>query len=222
MVLAGETIQLRPSCGVRLYRDARKAVKTLIREPIEFETPDGSYAGMPLFSDMRYLQHKGLVSALFHDKAQPYLLQLEKQFTSWRFDQTIPLTTSYAVRHYMISKMVERHGPANSHTFEMEDDRKKRAVEDTCGRFVDLRRRVLDPSMEQINSETDPAADYTVAGNGQTPVGLTFTAGPPEQPAKPKRQYIPDAPDVDERGRWPRAPAGRAEGGDEGGRGARL
>jgi plasmid replication initiation protein len=158
-------------------------VKALIREPIEFETPDGSYAGMPLFSDMRYLQHKGLVSALFHDKAQPYLLQLEKQFTIWRLDQTIPLTTSYAVRHYMISQdhistMVERRGPANSHTFEMEDDRKKMAVEDTCDRFVDLRRRVLDPSMEQINSETDPAADYTVAGNGQTPVGLTFTAGP--------------------------------------------
>jgi hypothetical protein len=56
--------------------------------------------------------------------------------------------------------------------------------------------------MEQINSETDPAADYTVAGNGQTPVGLTFTAAPPEQPAKPKRQYIPDSPDVDEHDRW--------------------
>jgi plasmid replication initiation protein len=105
------------------------------------------------------LQHKGLVPALFHDKAEPYLLQLEKQFTSWRLDQTIPLTTSYAVRHYMISKMVERRGPANSHTFEMDDDRKKMAVEDTCDWFVDLRRRVLDPSMEQINSETDPAAE---------------------------------------------------------------
>jgi hypothetical protein len=65
--LAGETIQLRPSCGVRLYRDARKAVKALIREPIEFETPDGSYAGMPILRDMRYLQHKGLMSAPFHD-----------------------------------------------------------------------------------------------------------------------------------------------------------
>jgi hypothetical protein len=156
---------------------------------------------------MRYLQHKGLVSALFHDKAQLYLLQLEKQFTNLRLDQTIPLTTSSAVRHYRISQdhistMVERSGPANSHTFEMEDDRKKMAVEDTCDRVVDLRRRVLDPSMEQINSETDPAADYTVAGNGPPPVGLTFTAGPPEQPAKPKRQYIPDSPDVDEHDRW--------------------
>jgi hypothetical protein len=202
IVLAGETIQLQPSCGVRLYRDARKAVKALIREPIEFETPDGSYAGMPLFSDMRYLQHKGLVSALFHDKAQPYLLQLEKQFTSWRLDQTIPLTTSYAVRHYMISKMVERRGRTNSHTFEMEDYRKKMAVEDKYDRFVDLRRRVLDPSMEQINSETDLTADYTVVRNGQTPVGLKFIVRPPEQPAKPKRQYIPDSPDVDEHDRW--------------------
>jgi hypothetical protein len=85
--LAGETIQLQPSCGVRLYRDARKAVKALIRGPIEFETPDGSYAGMPLFSDMRYLQHKGFAAqgagvgsisrSLVHDKAQPYLLQWE-------------------------------------------------------------------------------------------------------------------------------------------------
>jgi hypothetical protein len=38
-----------------------------------------------------------------------------------------------------ISTMVERRGPANSHTFEMDDDRKKRAVEDTCDRVVDVR-----------------------------------------------------------------------------------
>jgi hypothetical protein len=53
-----------------------------------------------------------------------------KQFTSWRLDQTIPLTTSYAVRHYMISKMVERRGPANSHTFKRGDRDGRRPEED--------------------------------------------------------------------------------------------
>ena len=155
------------------YRKAKKAVQHLVHQAVEMETEDG-WQGVPLFGYIRYLDHSGLIAARFSEYARPYLLQLERQFTSWRMEQTIPLSTGYAIRHYMLGKMVQRKGRRNSQTFAIDDYRFRLKLEDKYPRFSDLKRRVLDPAVEEVNEQTDVTMRVKVERVGRTPTGLTF------------------------------------------------
>lgn len=180
-VRIGDLMKATNTQGGSQYRDAKTAVRRLIREPIEVETPDGSYKGISIFTDIEYIRYMGLVSAKFSEKARPYLLQLEKKFTSWRLDQTIPLQTSYSIRHYMIGKMIERANRTNRRALDIGEYRKKLGVEDKYARHVDLKRRVIVPSLEEINKKTDVTIDFETVRKGQTPVAVEFVVEPPDE-----------------------------------------
>lgn len=188
--------------GSSQYDYAKEAVRRLVREPVEFETPNGSYAAKPLFDGVRYVRHQGIISAKFDEDVEEYLLKLSEQFTSWRLDQTIPLTTSYAIRHYMLGKYVERRGRKHSETFPVEDYRQRLKCEDKYNRFVDLERRVLSPSVEEVNEKTDLTLRYEVVREGRSPVAITFTAHPPDKEITSTEPKVPEEPEVDNVTRW--------------------
>lgn len=188
--------------GSSQYDYAKEAVRRLVREPVEFETSNGSYAAKPLFHGVRYVRHQGIISAKFHEDVEEYLLKLSEQFTSLRLDQTIPLTTSYAIRHYMLGKYVERRGRKRSETFAVEDYRHRLKCEDKYNRFVDLERRVLSPSVEEVNEKTDLTLEYDVERSGQTPVGITFTAHPTDSKVDSTEPQVPEEPQVNDVTRW--------------------
>jgi plasmid replication initiation protein len=194
-------MEITGNTGNSQYDLVQEAARRLIREPVEVMT-EGSYSGVPLFSKVRYESYQGLVSARFHEEAEQYLLRLSKRFTSWRLDQTIPLTTSYAIRHYMIGKWVERRGRANSETISVGEYRKKLKCEDKYSQFADLKRRVIKPSLEQVNEETDLRLDYHVVRDGRTPTAVKFTARPSGADSSNQRSRIPEQPEIEEHTEW--------------------
>lgn len=194
-------MEVTGNTGNAQYNYVQEAVRRLIREPVEVMTR-GSYSGVPLFDEIRYEAYRGLVSARFHDKADQYLLRLSERFTSWRLDQTIPLTSSYAIRHYMIGKYVERRGRANAETFSVEDYRKKLKCENKYDQFADLKRRVIEPALEQVNEETDLQLRYEVLREGRTPVSIKFKAYAATSGSSDLQPQVPEEPDVEDHTRW--------------------
>jgi plasmid replication initiation protein len=165
------------------------------------ETEDG-WQGIPLFGYIRYLDHSGLISARFSEYARPYLLQLERQFTSWRMEQTIPLSTGYAIRHYMLGKMIQRKERRNSQTFAIDDYRFRLKLEEKYSQFSDLKRRVIDPAIEEVNEQTDVSMSVTVERVGRTPTGLTFTVDRLPPASSPVLQISSQEPEVTPYDRW--------------------
>lgn len=194
-------MEITGNTGNSQYDLVHEAARRLIREPVEVMT-EGSYSGVPLFAKIRYESYRGLVSARFHEEAEQYLLRLSKRFTSWRLDQTIPLTTSYAIRHYMIGKWVERRGRANSETMTVEEYRRRLKCEDKYSQFADLKRRVIEPSLEQVNQETDLRLDYQVIRDGRTPKAIKFTARASRAESSDRRSQVPDQPDIEKHTAW--------------------
>jgi plasmid replication initiation protein len=126
----------------------------------------------------KYKSQEGTVEAKFNQDARPYLLQLRDHFTQHKLRQAIPLSTPYAIRTYEIAKMIERPGERRSRQIPVGRFRKMFGLEDKYARHSDMRRRVIDPSLEEVNETTDVDVRCEDVRDGQTPVALRWTVEP--------------------------------------------
>jgi hypothetical protein len=191
-----------------IHEEAAKATARLVREPIEFWSADKKdYEGYPIFSTCKYKSREGRIEAKFNEDAQPYLLQLREHFTQYRLRQAIPLSTPYAIRTYEISKMIERPDERRSRQIPVSRFRKMFGLEDKYDRHRDMRRRVIDPSIEQVNEKTDVNVRCEDVRDGQTPIALQWAVEPAETAGEDDREtpaprHGPTAPEKSEHEMW--------------------
>jgi len=158
-----------------IHEEAAEAASKLVRQPIEFWSADKKdYEGYPIFAKCKYESRQGIIEAKFNEDARPFLLQLRKHFTQYRLEQAIPLSTPYAIRTYEISKMIERPGERRSRQIPVERFRSMFKLENKYKRHSDMRRRVIDPSVEEVNKKTDVEICCEDVRDGQTPIALKW------------------------------------------------
>jgi plasmid replication initiation protein len=158
-----------------IHEEAAEAASKLVREPIEFWSPDKKdYEGYPIFAKCKYESRRGMIEAKFNEDARPFLLQLREHFTQYRLEQAIPLSTPYAIRTYEVSKMIERPGERRSRQIPVERFRSMFKLENKYKRHCDMRRRVIDPSVEEVNEKTDVNISCDDVRDGQTPIALKW------------------------------------------------
>lgn len=159
-----------------IHEEAAEATARLVREPIELWSADKKdYEGYPIFSTCKYKSREGMIEAKFNEDARSYLLQLREHFTQYRLRQAIPLSTPYAIRTYEIAKMIERPGERRSRQIPVGRFRKMFSLEDKYERHSDMRRRVIDPSVEQVNRKTDVDVRCEDIREGQTHIALQWS-----------------------------------------------
>jgi plasmid replication initiation protein len=137
-----------------------------------------------------YIDDIGVLELAFSMDVVPLITRLERHFTSYQLEQVAQLTSKYAVRLYeLIISWRER---SNVPFTDLKELRLKLGVEDNEYPTMDnFKRRVLDPSIKQINKHTDIIADYTQHKAGRTITGFTFMFTQKKQPKdvtpKPKK-----------------------------------
>jgi len=175
-----------------IHKEAAHAASKLVREPIEFWSDDKQdYEGYPIFSFCKYRSREGIIEAKFNDDARLFLLQLSKRFTQYRLKQAIPLSTPYAIRTYEIAKMVERPGQKRIQEIPLDRFRQMFRLENKYARHSDMRRRVINPSVEEVNRKCDVDVGCTDVRDGRTPVALKWkvtSMGPAKEPKPTVRQ----------------------------------
>ena len=191
-----------------IHEEVAEATARLVREPIEFWSADKkSYEGYPIFSTCKYKSREGMIEAKFNEDARPYLLQLRKHFTQYRLHQAIPLSTPYAIRTYEIAKMIERPGERRSRQIPVGRFRKMFSLENKYERHSDMRRRVIDPSIEQVNEKTDVNVRCEDVRDGQTPIALQWTvesteSGRDENESVPSPRHVPASLEKSQHEAW--------------------
>ena len=191
-----------------IHEEVAEATARLVREPIEFWSADKkSYEGYPIFSTCKYKSREGMIEAKFNEDARPYLLQLREHFTQYRLRQAIPLSTPYAIRTYEIAKMIERPGERRVRQIPVGRFRKMFSLEDKYSRHNDMRRRVIGPSVEQVNEKTDVNVRCTDVRDGQTPIALQWIvestdSGRNEDESGPSPRHAPAPLEKSEHEAW--------------------
>ena len=167
------------------YQALKDASKDLFARQFSFQelSPKGKVVThiSRWVSQISYLDDGGTVSLIFAPAIIPLITRLEKHFTSYELAQVSGLSTGYAVRLYEL--LIAWRSTGKTPVFELADFRQKMGVlESEYSRMHDFKKRVLDPSLEQVSAHTDITVKCEQHKTGRTITGFSFKFKQKQQP----------------------------------------
>lgn len=123
-----------------------------------------------------YVEGEGYVSFRFADAIVPMLVELGKRFTVYEIEQVANLSSRYAMRLYeMIMQYFNKDEGKGVLKISLDELRFRLCLLDSEYKLMsDLKKRVIDLSVEQINKETDLIVTYEQRKQGRKIVGFDF------------------------------------------------
>ncbi len=168
-----------------LLRDAaeRIAERWVVIEHPDPDTPALAYTRTRWISAIDYLPSEGRIRLFLSPKIMPYLTQLAGEFARYKLKHVSAMTSVYAIRLYELLIQWQMQGEREVGV----DWLKERfAVPDCYTRIHDLKRRVIEPAVEQINAYSNLWVRWTQRKQGRAVVAFHFQFGfKPNQPVAP-------------------------------------
>jgi plasmid replication initiation protein len=121
-----------------------------------------------------YVDELAILEITFAPDVVPLITRLEQHFTSYQLEQVTHLSSKYAIRLYEL--LIAWRNVGKTPQLTLAEFRAKIGVEDI--EYVamnDFKKRVLEPSIAQINQHTDITVDYEQHKAGRTITGFSFT-----------------------------------------------
>ena len=125
-------------------------------------------------SEIAYNEQQATVDLIFAPSIVPYITNLEQQFTSYDLEQVAELNSKYAVRLYEI--MIAWKNNRKTNQINIKDLRDRLGLLD--GEYTaihNFKARVLDASINEINTKTTITLSYEQHKQGRKIIGFTFT-----------------------------------------------
>ncbi|MRI66138.1 replication initiation protein [Gracilibacillus thailandensis] len=184
--------------GTPKYSELRMITKKLLSKVLEI-WEDDKLKQMGWISYVEYNQSEGSISLSFDPRLKPYLLQLKKEFTSYKLKNVMQLKSSYSIRLYEILKQWQT---VKKTEIPLEKLRKLLGVENKYNEYHNFKKRVLKIAMKEINQNTDITFDFEEIKKGRKVVSLRFyikTETVPNVPEEPPKEPIEEQTEED---RW--------------------
>ena len=138
-----------------------------------------------------YVENAGLVRLRISPDIIPYISELEANFTSYQLKNVAQMTSTYAIRLYELLAQYKKIG---NRYFELSEfKRLLDADEKSYERIDNLKNKVLNIAVDQVNQFTDLSIAWTERRAGRTIIGLDFsvdqktTEMPNVKPQKPQK-----------------------------------
>ena len=125
-------------------------------------------------NEIGYIDQEAVVQLIFAPAIVPFITRLEQCFTQYEIQQISELSTGYAIRLYEL--LIAWRTTGKTPLIELMDFRQKMGVLDNkYAAMCDLKKRVLDPAIKQVNEFTDINVKCQQHKKGRAIVGFSFT-----------------------------------------------
>lgn len=107
---------------------------------------------------VEYVPNEAQLKVTIHDELKPYLLQLKRNYTQYNLAAVANFRNSYSIRFYELLKMRQNMGKGGQFYIEYTIAELKKLLgiqNDEYKQFVHFRNRVLEPSLKEIDAQTD-------------------------------------------------------------------
>lgn len=144
-----------------LYRSTEDLVNDILENPVciqEFSGKSVRWAKIPWCTKFEYVSDVGFLIKL-NDELKPFLLGLRKDYMRYPLQDILPMKSTYSIRLYelIFSKIRTDCIPKGGKIIEVS----LQEIRECCGCenktydvFGNLRKRVIDPSVKEINEKT--------------------------------------------------------------------
>lgn len=120
------------------------------------------------FNDTAYQKGKGEIVLSLNKRLQQYLIGLSEQFTQYELYNILALKSKYAIRLF---ELVKSYAYQHEKSFEVEEI-KKILFATHYTNFKDFRKRVLEPSIKEINEYTELEIKYETMSKGRKVIAI--------------------------------------------------
>ncbi len=158
----------------------RKATEDMGSRMFEVDTPE-RHMQLWMFRSVEYIKGTRIIEVALSDKILPYLFHLKNNFTSYGLASALRLSSKYAKRIYPICSQWKDLGETKKYDIQefkimlgLLDDKGN----DKASRISDLRSKVLDIAVKQINEHTELNISYELEKRGKTFKNITFKVRP--------------------------------------------
>lgn len=171
--------------GEPKYSELRKITKDLMKKVFELHI-DNKVIQVAWLSYVAYNKNEGTIDLRFDPFLKPYLLELKKEFTSYKLENVIKLKSSYAIRIYELLKQYER---LQKRTISINELRKAIGASDVYPAYGNFKQRILEPSLKEISKHTDIDFDYEEIKVGRKVEKIIFKINSKKRALKPKDSF---------------------------------
>lgn len=172
------------------YQALKDACKDLFARQFSYQqrSAKGNTTNMTSrwISQIGYTENEATVQLVFAPAVVPLITRLEEQFTKYDIEQISSLSSAYAVRLYEL--LICWRSTGKTPVIELAEFRKRIGVLDTeYTRTDNLKMRVIELALKQINDYTDIIASYEQHKKGRVITGFSFKF-------KQKKKTEPETP----------------------------
>lgn len=161
------------------YRDLKKATEKLYERSVIIDDPDPdnpqiAQRKMRWISSIDYVPGDGKLVLSFSVGIIPYLSQLSREFTKYKLKHVARFESVYSIRLY---ELLVQWSSAGEREIEVEWLKKQFQVEDKYDRLSNLKSRVIDPAVKEINEHSNLWVKYGQRKSGRTVTHFQFQFG---------------------------------------------
>lgn len=161
----------------QVYEALADAAKRLFNRRIRKISDSPRGKGRKIIEDMRWVGYakydkgEGTVTLGFCPEIAPYLTLIHNEFTRFKLKHIGNIGSYYGLRLYELCAQFRKGG---KRTIALDKLREMLDLGDKYSSIKDLRRRVLDPALAEINKHTDLRVVMTPERKGRKVVGFHF------------------------------------------------
>jgi len=152
------------------YSDLKKITKELMQKVFEVRI-DKKVIQVAWLSYVAYNETEGSIDIRFDPFLRPYLLELKREFTSYKLENVVQLKSTYAIRIYELLKQYEK---IQERTFLFKDLRKLLGAEDIYPAYGNFKQRVLMPAQKELKNKTDISFNLEEIKSGRRVTKVKF------------------------------------------------
>ena len=169
-------------CGIdysngKNYADLKEAVKEIADKSIWVKLDNGKETLLRWIEKPYLDEHSGTIQIKLDKDMKPFLLQLKENFTQYELLWTLNFKSKYSIRLYELVKSIHYHElDTYSRDFELDELRRMLGAE-TYKTYQTLKARVLEPSIEEVNTYSDKNVSFEPIKSGRavSKIRLTIT-----------------------------------------------
>jgi len=166
-------------CGIydesgKNYQDIKTAIKEIRDKSIWVTLEDGRQTTLAWIEKPYLDEGSGVIQIRLDNDMKPYLLQLKQNFTSYELLWTLHFKSKYTIRLYELVKSIHFHDLESYQRRYPVDELKRLLGGERYREYRDFKRRVLVPSVEEINQYSDKTVAFKEIRRGRKVMEIEF------------------------------------------------
>lgn len=153
------------------YKDIKQTLKSLRDKSIWITLEDGSETTLSWIDKITINKNSGSIKIKIDDMMKPYLIHLQRHFTSYELLYTLAMRSQYSIRLYEILKS---YAYKKNKIFDIEDLKHILSAENYI-RFPDFKRYVLDIAIREMNELSDLTIAYELIKESRRYAKINFS-----------------------------------------------